>query len=472
MPLKSFVAPTWIDSACLYASECGWHLVPFHQLDTQGRCTCGQAECSRPGDHPRFAEWREETANDEHTIESWAPLFPSSHLGVVCGPTSDLVVLEVSELHGRGATSAALSAQGRSIPRRTPHAVDRGARSLYFFRHPGGRVPLRTELEPGLHLFGDGMPLRIPHNHLSGTHASLRWHASPLADAPPPLPDWIAEAAGLHRGPAPVLPEVDAGHLPFDTAADLLALGPVARTDWLLQPWLWRGGLTLVTGAPLLAGKTTWCLRMAAALLAGSRFLGHPAAARRIAYLAEDDPAWFRRTLAGIGLDRSRLDAMSVLHASALHGLPWGELMRGVIDHCQRQGADVLFVDSLTSFAKMDGLDDVAGQGLHHALRAAMDAGLTVVATLGTTGEAVDEIVPQLGPLASSAHVVLNLRRATAHRPRTRIVEVASRLEAPTHVHVELDAEGLRAAGWPAAPLFAPEAQEPLGLFVENTAAA
>ena len=96
MSIRATSEATWIDSALLYAGELGWQLVPFHRLDRRGECTCGDAYCTAPGDHPRFTDYLAEASAERQTVRSWEPLWEEARLGAVCGPRSDLVVLEAS----------------------------------------------------------------------------------------------------------------------------------------------------------------------------------------------------------------------------------------------------------------------------------------------------------------------------------------------------------------------------------------
>ena len=41
-----------LNAALLYAAE-GWPVVPLHSKAMSGVCTCGNADCDKPGMHPR-----------------------------------------------------------------------------------------------------------------------------------------------------------------------------------------------------------------------------------------------------------------------------------------------------------------------------------------------------------------------------------------------------------------------------------
>jgi hypothetical protein len=155
----------------------------------------------RHGKRPVVA-WRElqERAAEPAEIATWYGERPDANLGVVTGALSGLVVLDVDPAHGGEQSLAHLEIEHGSLPRTVEALTGGGGRHLYF-AHPGGSVPNRAGVAPGIDVRGDGGCVVAPPSiHPSGRR--YRWAArrSP-AEAPlAPLPDWVA--ALLHRGDA------------------------------------------------------------------------------------------------------------------------------------------------------------------------------------------------------------------------------------------------------------------------------
>src|SRR5206468_5520695 len=86
--------PGNIVNAALDHAARGWHIIPLHGIGDAGRCTCG-AECSSPGKHPRIKGWQKSASTDAAQIQAWYTEWPNSNIGIVTGPESGLIVLDV-----------------------------------------------------------------------------------------------------------------------------------------------------------------------------------------------------------------------------------------------------------------------------------------------------------------------------------------------------------------------------------------
>ena len=173
------------------------HTVPFHRVREVWRD--GTLIWERHGKRP-IVPWRElqerPAAPDE--IEAWYAERPDGNVGVVTGAVSGLVVIDVDVGHGGEQSLARLKIEHGSLPRTVEALTGGGGRHLYF-AHPGGVVPNRAGLAPGIDVRGDGgCVVAPPSMHPGGRR--YRWAArrapgeAPLA----PLPGWLAALA--HKG--------------------------------------------------------------------------------------------------------------------------------------------------------------------------------------------------------------------------------------------------------------------------------
>ncbi|MCX7960086.1 MAG: bifunctional DNA primase/polymerase [Burkholderiales bacterium] len=126
-------------------------------------------------------------------VDAWFFAHPEANLGVVTGAVSNLVVLDVDVRHGGEQSLAALERAHGPLPRTVEARTGGGGRHLYF-AHPGGTVPNRAGLAPGLDLRGDGgMVVAPPSVHASGRR--YRWTNAPGTTALAPLPGWLLRIA-------------------------------------------------------------------------------------------------------------------------------------------------------------------------------------------------------------------------------------------------------------------------------------
>jgi hypothetical protein len=124
----------------------------------------------------------------------WAARPGTRALAAVCGPASDLLVIDVDQ-HGDGPDGLAelrrLEAEHGPLPP-TPFVISpSGAGRHLHFRWPGGRVR-NGALAPGIEVLGDRMAATLPPSQKRGTayyHWSLSRHPDYLPRAE--LPPWL-----------------------------------------------------------------------------------------------------------------------------------------------------------------------------------------------------------------------------------------------------------------------------------------
>ena len=130
-----------------------------------------------------WKEFQERIATDDE-IHEWFRNWPDANIAIITGNISGLVVLDVDGDAGRA------SMNGKTLSVSPQATTARGYH--HFFKHPGGSVPTKAGLLPGIDIRGDGgYVVAAPSIHESGHEYS--WAISPdedLAD----LPEWLRNA--------------------------------------------------------------------------------------------------------------------------------------------------------------------------------------------------------------------------------------------------------------------------------------
>ena len=68
-------------AAALRYARRGWYVLPVHSV-REGRCTCGDPNCSRPGKHPRTLHGVKDATTDPEVIRGWFKQWPGANIGV------------------------------------------------------------------------------------------------------------------------------------------------------------------------------------------------------------------------------------------------------------------------------------------------------------------------------------------------------------------------------------------------------
>ncbi len=76
---------------CLVAALCyaarGWRVLPLHNPDSLGQCSCANPTCDRVGEHPRTPNGVKSATTDFATIRSWWNQWPDANVGIATGDT-------------------------------------------------------------------------------------------------------------------------------------------------------------------------------------------------------------------------------------------------------------------------------------------------------------------------------------------------------------------------------------------------
>ncbi|CAG1011316.1 hypothetical protein RHIZO_03993 [Rhizobiaceae bacterium] len=166
-----------LDAAHAYAAR-GWSVIPF------------EARAKRPG--LPWLEFQKRRASPEE-VEHWFRHRRDANVGVVTGAVSGIVVVDVDAGHDGVASLATLENEHGPLPVTVESITGGGGRHLYF-AHPGGSVPNRVGMLPGIDIRGDGgCVVTPPSMHASGRRYAWAKGRAPGAMAVAPLPAWLQE---------------------------------------------------------------------------------------------------------------------------------------------------------------------------------------------------------------------------------------------------------------------------------------
>lgn len=174
-----------IEEVALRCLSRGWSIVPI------------KARTKRP--LVRWLPYQERRPEVEE-VRNWFQRWSDAGLGIVTGTVSNLVVLDIDVGHGGDDSLRELEQRHGPLPVTVEAITGGGGRHIYF-SHPGGRVPSRVGLAPGIDLRAEGgLVVAPPSVHPSGRR--YEWEVSHHPDqlSPAPMPPWLL---ALVRADAP-----------------------------------------------------------------------------------------------------------------------------------------------------------------------------------------------------------------------------------------------------------------------------
>lgn len=176
---QTFAAAVVHEHALAYAAR-GWSVIPI------------EARGKRP--LVAWLEFQSRRAMPEE-IATWYGRWPEANVGIVTGRVSGLVVVDIDARHDGASSLAALESEHGPVARTVQAATGGGGRHCYF-AHPGGAVPNRVGLAPGIDLRGDGGCVVAPPSiHPSGRRYAWMPGCGPDEVPLAPAPDWIRSEA-------------------------------------------------------------------------------------------------------------------------------------------------------------------------------------------------------------------------------------------------------------------------------------
>lgn len=225
-------------------------------------------------------------------------------------------------------------------------------------------------------------------------------------------------------------------------SGDNLKLSTERKKGRLNVPWTVPGGLSILTGPPKIAGKSSWVLNLALHLAAGEPFLGFENPPSNVVLLADTSPANFRELLAQVSsVDRDRACShLHVLHPSDVDRLDWRSTLNHAYDHVRAIDADLLIVDCLDRYVRLKGSRrPTESEEVVHKLTAESPPECPVLGVKSTDcrpGESFSITIDRLGILGVSADAILRLDDiSTETFPCLRRLATVSRRGAVSRTH-------------------------------------
>ena len=190
-----------LEAALAYAAR-GWLVFPIHSpVGGTAPCSCGDADCSSPGKHPRTQNGFKDASIDPTVIEGWWTNWPDANIGIVTGVGSGLAVLDIDPRHGGDDTLAELVEQHGGLPETIEVATGGGGVHLYFACPAVGQRS-KNAFRPGLDLKADGGYVVAPPSlHESGEYYAWAVHPDEVEVAAAPA--WLLELVNARRPSAP-----------------------------------------------------------------------------------------------------------------------------------------------------------------------------------------------------------------------------------------------------------------------------
>jgi len=171
-----------------------------------GRCTCGDPNCSKPGKHPWTPHGYKDATTDLAQIEAWVQEKPNSNVGIATG--AELCAMDVDGPTGEEALLRFQEEFGR-LPETWEVLTGReGGRHLYFSKPPEIVLKSRS-IAPGLDIKAEGGGVVAPGSkHISGRLYRVKDHKRDIQDLPEPWVEFLAtptkkeikvESKSLHK---------------------------------------------------------------------------------------------------------------------------------------------------------------------------------------------------------------------------------------------------------------------------------
>lgn len=157
-----------LERAALRYAARGMAVIPLHSI-RNGKCSCGNDDCSSPGKHPRTKTGLKEASKDQMVVADWWDRWPDANIGIVTGRLSGIVVIDIDGEEGEE-TLRDLEAEFYGLlPETWEQITGGGGRHLVFERPIMEKCPNRVRFAPGLDIRGDdGYIVAAPSKHISG----------------------------------------------------------------------------------------------------------------------------------------------------------------------------------------------------------------------------------------------------------------------------------------------------------------
>lgn len=161
--------PTLANYIARYRSD-GFTPIPLHEVNN-GACSCSKgSRCTSAGKHPRINSTKDAIAADDKTWADWIRRWPNMNVGLLTGPVSGIVVLDIDPRN-----SGDISLQELLTMHQMPTTVSAktgGDGWHYFFKQPEGMcIKCRSGLMPGIDIRGEGGLIVVAPSRTKGDYS-------------------------------------------------------------------------------------------------------------------------------------------------------------------------------------------------------------------------------------------------------------------------------------------------------------
>lgn len=186
--------------------------------------------------------------------------------------------------------------------------------------------------------------------------------------------------------------------------------------DWLIQGYLARGCVTLLTGKPKVAGKTTFALAGIAAMFQDLSFLEFKTRKTRVLFLTEERPTTYRQVLERAGLLESE-DLLVASWPETSRDFEWAEAVAAAVELAHKEDVGLLVVDTLAQWAGLKGDTENDSGAMLAAIKPLQEAASTGLAVLvhhhdRKSGGEVGDSGRGSGASTGAADIILGLQRS------------------------------------------------------------
>jgi hypothetical protein len=141
-------------AALYYSRILELRIIPLHDV-AQGYCSCAEGEqCTRPGKHPRLADWQKEASKRESKVRDWWERWPDANIGVLTGKTNRFIALDIDP--GAGGWVAYHDHLAGHLPSTYSPATGSGGQHIWLKYPVGVTVTNKNNFPKGLDVRGDG----------------------------------------------------------------------------------------------------------------------------------------------------------------------------------------------------------------------------------------------------------------------------------------------------------------------------
>lgn len=235
------------------------------------------------------------------------------------------------------------------------------------------------------------------------------------------------------------------------TAQELFTLTQ-EQPDWIVADLVPAGALVDIS-APPKAGKTTYLLQLAKAVMTGSLFLNRPTRQTNVLYLTEQPVASFKKQLGDAGLSNCG-NELEILLWRDVRKYDWPSTVHEVGRICRTRKQGLIIVDTFPQFARLEGDQENNSGAVLAALRPLQEVRDDLGASFqlsrhdrkqgGTTVDAGRGSSAYAGAM----DVLFGLRRengrAASSNPNVRVLNIAGRYNSiPETLSYQLTSGGL-----------------------------